>query len=77
MKIGKYERSSCEVLPQQRLNTSAVPLSLNNFDLGHAAIDHLAVDSGSQQQVSTKYVETVIPKISNKKRQALLCVWIH
>ena len=77
VKIGKQERSSCECCLSARLNTSAVPVNLNNVDLGHAALDHLAVDSGSQQQVSTKYVETVILKISNKKRQALLCVWIH
>lgn len=77
VKIGKQERSSCECCLSARLNTSAVPVNLNNVDLGHAALDHLAVDSGSQQQVSTKYVETVIPAISNNKRQALLCVWIH
>jgi len=77
VKIGKQERSSCECCLSARLNTSAVPVNLNNVDLGHAALDHLAVDSGSQQQVSTKYVETVLPAISNNKRQALLCVWIH
>ena len=77
VKIGKQERSSCECCLSARLNTSAVPVNLNNVDLGHAVLDHLAVDSGSQQQVSTKYVEAVFPAISNNKRQALLCVWIH
>ena len=77
VKIGKQERSSCECCLSARLNTSAVPVSLNNVDLGHLAVDHLAVDSGSRQQVSTKYAETVLPAISNNKRQALLCVWIH
>ena len=77
VKMGKQERSSCECCLSGRLNTSAVPVNLNNADLGHAALDQLAVDSGSHQQVSTKYVETVFPAVSNNKRQALLCVWIH
>ena len=77
VKIGRQEQSSCECCLNARLNTSAVPVSLNNVDLGHLAVDHFAVDSDRQHQVSTKYAETGLPLISNNKRQALLCVWIH
>jgi hypothetical protein len=76
-KIENQDRSSCECCLKVRQSSSAVSIRLNNADLGHASLDHFAVDDGRPQQSRINRVETVPPEISNRKRQALLCVWIH
>ena len=77
LKIENQDRSSCECCLKVRQNSSAVSIRLNNADLGHASLDHFAVDDGRPQQSRINRVETVPPEISNHKRQALLWVWIH
>lgn len=76
-KIENRDQSSCECCLKVRQSSSAVSIKLNNADLGHASLDYFAVDDGRPQESRINRIETVPPEISNHKRQAILCVWLH